>query len=60
MVGFYMMQVLTEGVSERILASKDTYMINTVVVVVKRFELSYKASLLKFYCSFKTCRYHPL
>ena len=49
-----------EGVSERILAINDTYMINTVVIVVKHFGASFKHSLLKFYCSFKTCRYHPL
>ena len=48
------------GASERILAINDTNMINTVVIIVKRFGASSKHSLLKSYCSFKTCRYHPL
>ena len=60
LVGFCMMRVLTEGVSEKLLAIKDTYMINTVVIVMKRFGTSSKTLLLKFYCFFKTCRFHPL
>ena len=37
---------LAEGVSKRILAINDTYMINTVVIVVKHFGTSSKHLLL--------------
>ena len=48
LVGFYMTWVsLAEEVSERILAINDTYMINTVAIVVKRFGTSSKHLLLK-------------
>ena len=51
LTGFYTTRVPTkgasarvEGVSERILAINDTYMINTVAIVVKRFGTSSKHS----------------
>ena len=42
---------LVEGVSERILAIYDTYMINTVVIIVKCFGTSSKHILLKYQIS---------